>query len=92
MNIGVWELMLLLVVVLLMFGTGKLTRAMGDLARGVRSFRDGMKDSAPEAEAGVPEAAEQAASTPTKALPAPRVDASRDEAVAVGHSDYPARP
>jgi len=44
MNIGLLELALILVVVVLLFGTGKLTRAVGDLARGVKAFRGEMKD------------------------------------------------
>lgn len=89
MNIGVWELVLVLVVVLLLFGTGKLTRAMGDLARGLRSFKDGMKDTAASSEAepappGQPQAA-------PKALPAPGGDAPRAAATAVGSTDQPAR-
>lgn len=87
MNIGIWELLLLLVVVLLLFGTGRLTRAMGDLARGVRSFRDGMKDT--EAE---PHAPESPAAEPPKSLPAPRAEAARAAADAVGQHDQPARP
>ncbi|MCK6453794.1 MAG: twin-arginine translocase TatA/TatE family subunit [Alphaproteobacteria bacterium] len=89
MNIGIWELLLLLVVVLLLFGTGKLTRAMGDLARGVRSFRDGMKDTGAAAEAPEPEAA---AAEPLKSLPSPRAAAPRAEADAVSRHDQPARP
>ncbi|MGQ0675909.1 MAG: twin-arginine translocase TatA/TatE family subunit [Rhodospirillales bacterium] len=44
MSFGFLELLLVVVVVLLLFGTGKLTRAMGDLARGVKGFRAEMKD------------------------------------------------
>lgn len=44
MGLGFWELLLIAVVLVLVLGTGKLTRAMGDLARGVRNFRAEMKD------------------------------------------------
>lgn len=86
MNIGIWELLLVLVVVLLLFGTGKLTRAMGDLARGLRSFKDGMKDAAPD------EAATAARETPPPpALPAPDTGAPRGEGQSAGRHDQPAR-
>ncbi|MCC6467528.1 MAG: twin-arginine translocase TatA/TatE family subunit [Alphaproteobacteria bacterium] len=52
MGLGIVELALVIGVVLLLFGTGKLTRAMGDLARGVRVFRDEMKDVEPAGSAG----------------------------------------
>lgn len=43
--------LVVLVVVLILFGAGRIPSAMGDLARGLRAFRAGMKDDKP-AEAG----------------------------------------
>lgn len=37
-----WAIVLLLV--LLLFGAGKLPKVMGDLAKGVKSFKAGLKD------------------------------------------------
>ncbi len=42
--IGMWEIILILVVVLIIFGAGKLPNVMGDLGKGLRSFKEGMKD------------------------------------------------
>jgi sec-independent protein translocase protein TatA len=36
--------LVVLVVVLILFGAGRIPSAMGDLARGVRAFRTGMRD------------------------------------------------
>ncbi|WP_454464573.1 twin-arginine translocase TatA/TatE family subunit [Azospirillum fermentarium] len=36
--------MVVLVLVLLLFGAGKLPAVMGDLAKGVRAFKAGLKD------------------------------------------------
>jgi sec-independent protein translocase protein TatA len=44
MSLGVTEMVLLLAVVLLLFGTGKLPKVMGDLAKGVRNFKAGLRD------------------------------------------------
>ena len=33
-----------LVLVLILFGAGRIPKAMGDLARGIRAFRTGMRD------------------------------------------------
>ena len=44
MSFGMVEMALVLVVVLMLFGAGKLPQVMGDLAKGVRNFRDGLKD------------------------------------------------
>lgn len=36
--------LIVLVVVLILFGAGRIPAAMGDLARGIRAFRSGMRD------------------------------------------------
>lgn len=35
---------LLLIVVLVVFGAGKLPRVMGDVAKGIKAFKDGMNE------------------------------------------------
>jgi sec-independent protein translocase protein TatA len=49
MSLGVTEMVIILVIVLIIFGAGKLPGVMGDLAKGVRNFKAGLKDE-PEAE------------------------------------------
>jgi sec-independent protein translocase protein TatA len=44
MGIGVTELLIILVIVLVLFGASKLTKTMGDLGKGVRAFKDGLKE------------------------------------------------
>ena len=44
MSIGVPEVIGILVIVLILFGAGKLPRVMGDLAKGIKNFKAGMKD------------------------------------------------
>jgi sec-independent protein translocase protein TatA len=36
--------LVVLAIVLIVFGAGRVPKAMGDLARGIRSFRTGMRD------------------------------------------------
>ncbi|MBI1327479.1 MAG: twin-arginine translocase TatA/TatE family subunit [Alphaproteobacteria bacterium] len=43
---GFWELVLIAVIVFFIFGAGRLPRLMGDLAQGIKSFKQGMKDDA----------------------------------------------
>lgn len=50
MGIGIGQLILILVVVLLIFGAGKVPTMMRDLARGVRAFKDGLAEGDEEAE------------------------------------------
>jgi sec-independent protein translocase protein TatA len=47
MSLGPWEIFLILAVIVLLFGAGKLPRLMGDVAEGVKSFKKGMKDETP---------------------------------------------
>lgn len=44
MGIGFWQIALILVIVLILFGAGKLPRVMGDFAQGIKSFKTGLKD------------------------------------------------
>ena len=58
-SLSIWHWLIVLVVVALLFGgRGKLSGLMGDAAKGIRAFKDGLKDA--------PETAE----TPAKPLPA----------------------
>ena len=43
-GLSIWHWILVLVVVLIIFGAGKLPSVMGDVAKGVKAFRDGLKD------------------------------------------------
>ncbi len=45
MGFSFGHLILLLIIVLVVFGVGKLPQVMGDLGKGIRAFKDGMKDS-----------------------------------------------
>ena len=47
-SLSPWHLMILAVLALLVFGgRGKLSGIMGDAAKGIRAFRDGLKDEHP---------------------------------------------
>ena len=43
-GIGVWQIVLILAIVVILFGAGKLPRVMGDVAKGVKSFKAGLKE------------------------------------------------
>jgi sec-independent protein translocase protein TatA len=43
-NLGVPELMIILVVVLIFFGAGKLPQVLGQMGKGVKEFKKGMKE------------------------------------------------
>lgn len=41
---SIWHVLVILLVVLILFGAGKLPHVMGDLAKGLKNFKQGMKD------------------------------------------------
>ena len=45
---GWLQILLVLVLVILLFGRGKISELMGDVAKGIRSFRDGLADEGDE--------------------------------------------
>ena len=56
MGISIWQLLIVLVIVLLLFGTKKLRNMGGDLGAAIRNFRGAVKEGGDEAK----EAAEAA--------------------------------
>ncbi len=42
MGLSIWHILVVLVVVLVVFGAGKLPTVMGDLGKGIRSFKAGL--------------------------------------------------
>jgi sec-independent protein translocase protein TatA len=41
---GGWELLIILVIVLLVFGVGRIGKLGGELGKGIREFRKGVKE------------------------------------------------
>lgn len=50
MNLGPTELIIILVIVLLLFGVGRVSRIGGELGSAVANFRQGLQDGAKEDE------------------------------------------
>jgi len=44
MSIGLPEILLIVILVLVIFGAGKLPNVMGDLAKGVKNFKKGLNE------------------------------------------------
>lgn len=77
MGLSIGHLVLLLVIVLVVFGAGKLPQIMGDLAKGMRAFKKGMND-----DDGFP-------SSPTSS---PSANASHPSPIIIDHEDSDAVP
>ena len=44
MGISFWQIAIVVVLVVLLFGRGKISSLMGDVAKGIKSFKQGMSD------------------------------------------------
>jgi len=48
MSIGFWQIAIVVVLVVLLFGRGKISSLMGDVAKGIKSFKKGMSSDVTE--------------------------------------------
>ena len=78
-NIGLPGLLLIAVVVLVLFGRGKVSSLMGEVGKGITAFKKGVKDGADEYDNAAEEAKKPIAKAP--ADDATRARAQADEAL-----------
>lgn len=50
MSIGIWQVVIVGVIVVLLFGRGKISELMGDVAKGIKSFKKGLAEDDSEEE------------------------------------------
>jgi sec-independent protein translocase protein TatA len=74
-SFSIFHWLLVLVVILILFGAGRLPSVMGDLAKGIKAFRSGLKDEGekPADPATPAAAAPQQVPPPVQAAAAPPV-------------------
>ena len=51
MSIGFWQIAIVVILVVLLFGRGKISSLMGDVAKGIKSFKKGMASDVSEEDA-----------------------------------------
>ncbi len=44
MSLSVWQILIVVLLIVLLFGRGKISEVMGDVAKGIKSFKKGMAD------------------------------------------------
>ncbi|MEZ5101710.1 MAG: twin-arginine translocase TatA/TatE family subunit [Thermoleophilia bacterium] len=104
-NIGVWEILIILVVVMLLFGTKRLPSMGRSLGKGLREFKESVGDTGRELKQAIQETPDQvkdayhgASTIPVdvehRALPAPPVEPVATVARPVEHAaaDAPQQP
>ena len=69
-SFSIWHWLVVLLVVLLLFGSGKISGLMGDLAKGIKAFKQNIKED--EKDASLAESAPPAPGTgPAGSIPGP---------------------
>jgi len=58
-RLGPFELIIILVIVILIFGVGRISKISGELGSGIRAFREGLKSDEEEKPAETKEKAEE---------------------------------
>ena len=66
-SLSIWHWALVILVVMLLFGRGKISDLMGDVAKGIKSFKKGMADDEPEAASDEAKSIEQQANVKSEA-------------------------
>ena len=66
MSIGFWQIAIVVILVVLLFGRGKISSLMGDVAKGIKSFKKGMATDSTETEEGQPKILLKTIKTPIK--------------------------
>ena len=66
MGLSIWQLLIVALVIIVLFGRGRIAEMMGDFGKGIKSFKQGMADeetkpAAPPAQ--IPAPSENAAAT-----------------------------
>ena len=59
MGLSIWQILIVVLLLVLLFGRGKISELMGDMAKGIKSFKKGMaEDQEDEAEKSHPRVTE----------------------------------
>ena len=80
MGLSIWQLLIIALVVLVLFGRGRISEMMGDFGKGISSFKKGMNEEADAPAAPSAQIEGKASETPapaqdeTNPQPAPRAD------------------
>ena len=61
-SMSLWHWLVVAVIVLLLFGRGKISELMGDVAQGIKAFKKGMSEDDKVADKSEPKAIDNAAS------------------------------
>ena len=70
-SFSIWHWLVVLLVILLLFGSGKISGLMGDLAKGIKSFKQNIKEDEKDASMTAESAPPAPGTQPTGSIPGP---------------------
>ena len=76
MGLSVWQILIVVLLLVLLFGRGKISELMGDMAKGIKSFKKGMAEDPDEDNPKVADAKDE----PIDVTPKTETDRKRDSA------------
>ena len=82
MSLGPWQLAIIAILILVLFGRGKISEMMGDFGKGIKSFKKGMTEAEQEESAAPPPRIENQPAQST-------VDSTATESAAKPQADNP---
>lgn len=91
-GINIWSLLLILVIVLLLFGTKKLRNLGGDLGAAIKSFKSAVKDNDAEAKRSAEEVEHQVEGSDAQTRPEEPARAGADDAASGAAAESAQRP
>lgn len=57
MGLSIWQILIVVLLLVLLFGRGKISELMGDMAKGIKSFKKGIAEETDEAKDAVADTA-----------------------------------
>ena len=42
-QLGIWEVLIIVLIIVILFGAGRIAKAGGELGKGIRAFKDGLQ-------------------------------------------------
>jgi len=79
MSPGIWQIAIVAVVVIVLFGRGRISGMMGDLGKGITSFKRGLKDEDESESSSSSEAPRISSSPPVTPASETTVEATRED-------------
>ncbi|MEL6220877.1 MAG: twin-arginine translocase TatA/TatE family subunit [Pseudomonadota bacterium] len=71
MGLSVWQILIVVLLLVLLFGRGKISELMGDMAKGIKSFKKGMAEDPDEDPKKVAKGADEPIDVTPAAAPEP---------------------